>query len=266
MKKLIPTIAFAALTALAPFAAHADVYSGNGATGFGGPVGNGSLTITSTPSGSVTFTLNPAGGSLGGGHLVLYLDTVSGGLNNTSTLTDNADGGRRAISGYYPSNPNDGNATTRTVANFASGFGADYAIDFEDGFVGLFALPASGGSPLIFTPSTAPSQTGAAYSLTLEDSDIGKTTGTSFNFVGTLISDSDYRSNETIGASTTTPDTGAAPNVGFNGSVTFTPSDLYTLAPAAAPESSGLATVLMVAGVLGVCVMGRRRYAVQNAA
>src|SRR5439155_9520510 len=80
------------LLTLVPFA-HATAYPGNGGTGFGGPVGNGTLTVTDNGSGTINFSFVP-GTSFSGNALVLYVDTKSGGVNNTSTLTDHSDGGR----------------------------------------------------------------------------------------------------------------------------------------------------------------------------
>src|SRR3954464_10136640 len=63
------------------FAAAADaaLYTGNGATGFGGPIGGASMTVTDDGLGNINFTLNS--GSFSGNALVLYLDTKAGGVN-----------------------------------------------------------------------------------------------------------------------------------------------------------------------------------------
>src|SRR5437773_11733239 len=73
-------------------------YSGNGNSGFGGAIGQGSLTLTddgTTVSGTVT---KGAAGSFDNA-LVLYIDSVSGGFADTSGFADSGDGLRRAISG-----------------------------------------------------------------------------------------------------------------------------------------------------------------------
>src|SRR5438552_2066712 len=121
--------------------ASATIYTGNGATGFGGPVGNGSLSITDDGAGNITITTNVAGGNLSGNNIAFYLDTKAGGVANTSGLTDEADGGRRLISGVYTINPNNGGVTTRSTVNFSPGFLADYAIALEPNvFEGVFDL------------------------------------------------------------------------------------------------------------------------------
>src|ERR1035438_2584877 len=99
-------------------------YPGNGATGFGGPVGTGSLDITDTAT-SMTLTLNRGAGTFND-DLVVYLATQPGGFNDNSTFGDNGDGGRTAISGTNNGNP------SKSLVTFPGGFGADYAISIEN--------------------------------------------------------------------------------------------------------------------------------------
>jgi hypothetical protein len=235
MRHLI--LASAAVFALAGVA-QAATYPGNGATGFGGAVGTGSLQLADT-SNSLTFT-----GVRGGGDwndvLVVYLDTRPGGVNDTSSLTDTGDGGRRALSGTG----SDG----RTVATFPTGFGADFAVNIENGFIAVFEIVPNGSHNYLFGQPQSGNNQDPSYSITMTDAQmaqIGLTaaSGQSFNFVGSYISPSAYRSNETIGASITEGTDGAG-NAGFNGGQTFTQSLSYTLVPE--PASLGL---LALAGV-----------------
>src|SRR5437868_3798121 len=101
--------------------AGAATYSGNGAAGFGGPVGTGTLTVTDDGAGNIHFSLT-TGATFNSDDLVLYLDTQPGGVADNAAFTDNGDGGRTAISGA-----NDG-MMTRSLVNFAPGFLADKAI------------------------------------------------------------------------------------------------------------------------------------------
>src|SRR5207247_6873507 len=90
-------LSIAAGLVLLSFSALAATYAGNGNSGFGGPIGLGSLTLTdngTTVSGSVNKGANGFNDVL-----VLYIDSVGGGFSDTSTLGDGADGLRRAISG-----------------------------------------------------------------------------------------------------------------------------------------------------------------------
>jgi hypothetical protein len=245
-------LAMAAMSALAlSVSARAAVYLGNGATGFGGSLGNGSLSITDDGT-NITFTLNNAGG-FNGNDVVVYIDSVAGGFADTSQLSDDGDGGRESVSGFNSSNP------SRTLAVFPAGFGADYALEFENNtFDGLFQLVAGGNNTMNFVGGNSPTSpaTNGPYVVTVPLSDLGITSGDSFSFVGTLISTTAYRSNETIGDSVTIPDPagGSAPNAGFNGSTIFSSAEVY---PAPAPEPASL---VMVGGALAL-LAGRRRLA-----
>ena len=213
--------------------AEAAIYAGNGATGFGGLVGNGSLSVADS-GGNVTFTFNP-NGSFNGNDLVVYIDSVPGGFTNNSTFFDDGDGGRESVSGS-----NTGN-NSQSLVSFPAGFGADYALEFENTiYTGLFGLVSGGNNSLNFITGASPS--GGTYSVTFPIADLGLSQGQSFNFVGTYTSTSAYRSNETIGASVTIPDNGGdAPNAGFSGSTTFTAADTY--ATTAVPEPTGLLAI-----------------------
>jgi hypothetical protein len=254
------------LVSISSIPALASVYSGNASTGFGGPVGNGSLTLTD--SGGVLTVSVTTGAALNGNDIVLYIDSSPGSpdLNpgdspgyytSTTSLTDDGDGGREAISGY-----NSGNGPSRTVATFASGFYADYAIDVQNTTANLFGLPSqnnvgNGNNSLNYITGTSYSGTnssGETYTLSFNLSAIGVTPGNSFDIVGTLISETAYRSNETFAASTTTPDNGGdAPNAGFNGSTTFSAFDVYATTAVPEPASLGLL------GGIAAGLLARRR-------
>jgi hypothetical protein len=215
-------------------------YNGNGATGFGGTLGNGSLTFSDDGAGNLTATFNPSGG-FSGNDVVVYIDSVSGGFPDTSTFSDNADSGRESVSAE-----NSGNSS-RDLITFPSGFAADYALEFENNtYIGLFQLQPGGNNSLNYITGTAPTS-GGPYTVTFPLADLGLTQGQSFNLVADLISTTAYGSNETIGNSVTTPDTGAAPNAGFNGAVTFTSFNTYT--SSAVPEPASL-SVISVGGLL----------------
>ena len=213
----------------------ATVFSGNGATGFGGGVGNGSLTVTDDGT-NLTLSLATSGSSLNGNSFVLYLSTGAAGISDTSSLMDNQDGGRTAISGYNGSNAFTGSSTpvvTQTVATFPTGFTASYALSFEDGYVGLFALPPNqSATSTNLTYITGMSQNGEPDVVTFPLADIGVSQAQSFALDGTLISTTAYRSNETIGASS------VASNPGFTGGLTFSGYDTYTTTPE--PASIGI--------------------------
>lgn len=222
-----------------PGAAHADIYLGNGNSGFGGVIGTGSLELTSfgtLVNGSLTRgagDLNDAG--------VIYLDSTSGGFASTVTFDDASDGLRRAISGF------DGGAN-RSAVNFNAGFGADFAIAFDQGFGGLWQLQGTGAhlfvADLGLTPTGLPSSPTFDFSFDL--SDIGLTPGGSFDFVATYLNSGNaFRSDEAIG------DGILAGNPGQM-AITFTGSRTFVTA---IPEPSS--ATLVLAG--GAWVAFRRR-------
>src|SRR5258706_15362056 len=115
----------------------AATYSGNGNSGFGGPIGLGSLTLTDNGT-TVSGTVNKGPNGFND-VLVIYLDSVSGGFSDTSGFADGADGLRKAISGF------DGGAN-RSLMTF-NGMSPAYALALgpaSDNFGGLWQL-ANGG-------------------------------------------------------------------------------------------------------------------------
>jgi uncharacterized protein (TIGR03382 family) len=237
----------AAVAVASIFSGEAATFNGNGATGFGGPVGTGSLAINDSLS-DISFTLN-RGTGVHNDILVVYLDTQPGGFTDTSLFNDSGDAGRTAISGAA--------GTTRTTVNFAAGFGADYALSIENGFIGVFDL--AGGEPhtYLFGQAQTGGNSAASYTLTLDAAQMNQIgivpgSGESFNFVGTLISGTAYRSDETIGASTTVGADGG-PNPGFSNPLTFTESLTFTTVPEPGTVALG------VMGAVAAFLFRRRR-------
>lgn len=136
-------------------------YTGNGATGFDGVLGKGSLAINNDPdAGTITFQFNPSG-DFTKNSVIIYIDSVAGGLTDTSSLVDNGDTGRKGISGYNAANK------TRTQVNFADGFAADYAISFENNnFTGVFGVPSPGNNYLNYITGQTPNN-GGPYAVTV---------------------------------------------------------------------------------------------------
>src|SRR3989441_7681130 len=104
---------------LVSFPALAATYSGNGNSGFGGPIGLGSLTLTDNGT-TVSGTVNKGPNGFND-VLVIYIDSQAGGFADTSGFADGADGLRKAISGF------DGGGN-RSLLTFTGGFSPDYAI------------------------------------------------------------------------------------------------------------------------------------------
>jgi hypothetical protein len=243
MLRSIRALAAAAAIALCGVASASTVYSGNGGGGFGGPVGGGALTVSDDGAGNIDFSF-AAGTNFSGNALVLYVDSVAGGVNDTSTLTDVGDPGRTAISGENPGNP------SRTLATFAPGFGADYAITLEPGvFSGLFDLSTPSNFPFVASGGLSGSGSGP-YTFSFSRAQLGLGATDPFSFEGTLISTSAYRSNETIGTSVTVPGTvGDTPNAGFTGTTVFATADTF-----AVPEPASVGLL----GLAGLATLRRR--------
>lgn len=174
------------------------VYNGNTKTGFGGAVGTGSVQITVTGGTTVNFTFTRGTGNFND-LLVIYIDSKTGGFTTTSGFTDVADDHRKAISGF------DG-GTNRSTVTFPSGFVPDYALAFNNGFGGLWALASGGSHTYVNSANLTPtgSATSATYTASIAKTDIGISGPTiAFGFLGTYISNSGYRSDEAIGDAAT---------------------------------------------------------------
>lgn len=217
------------------------VYTGNGQTGFGGPVGSGSLTLSDNGS-TINGTFTPGTSGFGGNGLVIYIDSGPGGFTSTAGFTDTSDGNRAEISGLNP-----GNLSQQSVMTFASGFAPNYAIALSPGgaenFGGIWTLVNGGTFPFAGSANLTPTSSGASsYTFSFPVTDIGLTpdSGESFTLFGTYISDTGYRSNEAIAGN----DTGTQ---GWN-PFTQTAFGTYTIVPepssAALASLGGLATLL----------------------
>lgn len=167
-------------------------YPGNNNVGFGGPVGKGSLAVSDDGT-TITFVLTKGTNDFNDA-LVLYIDSKTGGFSSTSGFLDVADGLRKAMSGY--------DGTNRSALTFPVGFTPDYAVAFDKGFAGIWELQGGSTQHIYITTANltpAGSATSATYTMTVAKTSIGLTGAVSFNFLGTYIAESAYRSNEAIG-------------------------------------------------------------------
>lgn len=223
----------------------AELFLGNGNTGFGGAVGNGSLLLTNdgtTISG--TFTRGTSGNF--NDALVLYFDSVSGGFSTTSSFNDQLDDLRKAVSGVSGSN--------RSTLTFPSGFSADYAVALKPtspgNFGGLWSLANGGDNSLGFITSVSlspnNSNNAANYTFSFAVSQLGLTpnTATTISLLGSYVSATGFRSTEAVAGGVS----------GTQGHFPFTSFSAGTLA--IVPEPGSL-TLLGMAGCLGLASVHR---------
>ncbi|MEL7500514.1 MAG: PEP-CTERM sorting domain-containing protein [Planctomycetota bacterium] len=218
---------FAAVCFLPTHSVHADMYLGNGNSGFGGVLGTGSLELTQGTGADSTkiFGNFARGGGNFNDALIIYIDSETGGFSNTSSFNDTADELRSGVSGF--------DGTDRSTVNFAAGFEADYAIGMKvfggssTDFAGLFDLDSSShGFVTSVGTGGLDAQSNSNFTFEFDLADIGLGLTDDFRFVATYLNSTNaFRSDEAIGA-------GIGPgNPGNGGSVTFTNSLLFSSVP-----------------------------------
>ncbi|WP_197275402.1 T9SS type A sorting domain-containing protein [Nonlabens sp. YIK11] len=106
-------------------------YNGNGNTGFGGPVGNGTLQLTDDGT-TVTGTFTKGGAGFND-TMVIYISASSTGRTNTVDINDTSDDYRRAVS----------NANSSAIF-FPPGFEVSHAIAINTNQPKLFSIPSNG--------------------------------------------------------------------------------------------------------------------------
>lgn len=229
-----------------PSVTFASTMPGNGNSGFGGPIGLGSLTMTDDGT-TISGTVNKGPNGFND-VLVIYIDSSAGGFADTSGFADGQDGLRKAISGF------DG-GTNRSLLTFTGGFQPDYAIALgpsSDNFGGLWQLANGGNLSLNFVSSVSLNPTGtnnsSTYTFSFNASQIGLTpnSGQSFRMLGSYISNTGYRSDEAVAGNLS----------GLQGYNPFsqTASATYSIA-IAVPEPATFGLILI--GSIGLA--GRRR-------
>ena len=211
-------------------------FSGGG-SGFGGPVGSGTLYLNSDLNNLyIGATLN---GGIGSNIVTIYLDTKTGGFDD-STMFDNGDSSRWVATDL-----------TRDV-NDVFPFQADYALQFGNGFTNFFEL--TGGSLNYIAPTSAGTggNSGAGdREASVSLATIGITPGQKVDFFTTYISDTRFTSNEGIPAQ---PFSGGG-NPGFGSAqVNWDNFDRFVTVP---EPSTGV--LMLLGGCAAVWVGARRR-------
>jgi hypothetical protein len=199
-------LSLAALLAMG-LTAQAVNYAGNANTGFGGPIGNGTLGLTD--DGTNIYGTLTVGANLND-VLVIYIQTGPGGFTTTTNFSDQNDGNRAAISGFQGGN--------RSVMTFTNGFSPNYAIALgpsSTSFGGLWKLTNGGNNSLPFVCSVnlSPLANTGPYSFSFGVTNLGLAINTraTIQIFGTLISSTAYRSTEAIAGNDSGPAQGWVP-------------------------------------------------------
>ncbi|WP_445749024.1 T9SS type A sorting domain-containing protein [Polaribacter sp.] len=193
-------------------------YSGNENSGFGGAIGNATMTINDD---GTTVTCNFTKGAGGfNDTMVMYISNGSNGRNVINgDVNDGNDANRRAIS-----NTGSGDLT------FPAGFQATHAIAINTGFGGLWSIPSTGtignnGLGFVAAVGQPATSSTASFSFTFTWANIGLTRTDKFEFVITYGNPNDagvnmFSSDEAFG------DGIAGGNPGL-GAMTFTNDKSY---------------------------------------
>jgi hypothetical protein len=150
----------------------------------GGIIGEGAkLYIDSGgPLDEIVFGIEPTPTSQLSDYVVIYIDSIGGGVANTAGLADKTDYFTKAISGTE----DHGSAHL----HFAPGFAADYALAINYTGARLYQLAEGGDGSLNFIGSAnlTPEDNISAgqYEFNIAMSDIGIIAGDSFRYVATL--------------------------------------------------------------------------------
>ena len=229
---------------------HGALYNGNGITGAGGAVGEGSLNLTDNGT-TISATFNKGGSpsTQFADVLVLFVDSVANGFADTSQFSDTSSGLTKAVSGLL-------RPDARSTAVFVGGLTADYAIAVSvNNGAAVYHLVS--GSTLEFVRNIpfSPTDTtiNSAYSFSFDWNDIGLGSAAtkSFDFESSYITATGSRSLESfesiLGGST----------AGFGGTVTFSSFDTYPLP--AVPEPANAALAVFGSMALGAVIFNRVR-------
>jgi hypothetical protein len=219
------------------------MYPGNGVAG---AVGNATLAMSNTTS-TVRVNFVKGIGSFSD-NLVIFVDTAPGGYASTSPFSDRLNALQSAVSGYN---------TQRSVANFAPGFEADYAIVIGvNSGSAVFKLVDDGTGPhlqlvrngLNFVVTDSPNH--PSYSFQFDWVDIGLPAQATnfFKFETSYISSNGYRRLQSFETVTGTE--------GFN-TINFSNYDTYGVPPV--PENTTVALGIFGGIASGVAWRNRRR-------
>ena len=206
-------------------------------------VSQGTLTLSGTAGSAINFNFTRGGADSAtmGNYLVLFLDTQAGGYNSTVNFTPNGNDAQRAISGLSSS------GTSRSTANFANGFLADYALVIGPN-VGaqVYQLGADSFTQVASPINHTMSGTARTYSFSVGRDTLGMGGTDALRFQSTYIAGGGYRYLESFEHMTG--------NVGFT-LTSFGEFNLFDVQ--AVPEPTTVALGLFC-GLGGIVVLAKR--------
>jgi len=217
------------------------MYPGNG---IAGAVGNATLTMSNNTTTVNASFIKGIGSFIE--NLVIFIDCAPGGFTSTSPFSDKGSALETAISGVNVS---------RSVANFAPGFEADYAIALgvNSGMAVYKLVQDDTGahlqlvrSPLIFGPMDSPNHPNYGFQFDWVDIGLPNLRTNFFKFETSYISSNGYRTLESF--------EGLTGNPGYN-TITFTNYDTYGVNPV--PENTNVALALF-GGIVVTVACGAR--------
>jgi hypothetical protein len=205
-------------------------------SGFGNVIGsNSAIHVDSSSLGALNFGVQSGGGNFNDA-AVIYIDSITGGVADTTGLEDTNDPGRSAISG-----DGDNESADQSEITFGANFRPDYAISIDNGFAGLFQLTPGGDGSLTFVASgnLNPTNNAAAQQREIDITlaNIGLTPGGSFKYVVTYLNPGNsFRSDEFHGVAQATANSG---NIG-QAPITLADTDFNVFNSIPEPSSIGV--------------------------
>jgi hypothetical protein len=219
-------------------------YPGQGRAGV---VGSGTLMMSNSTA-TVYAGFDKGTGSFTD-NLVMFIDSGPGGYTTTSVFSDRANPQETAISGY---------SVSRSIANFAPGFAADYAIvvGVNNGG-GIYQLVDDGTGPyallvrsITLNPPGDPNTPQLYWQFDWTDIGLPRGNTNFFKFETSLISQNGYRFLQSF--------EGITGEEGYK-TITFTNYDTYGVQPIPENTTAALGVFGGVAAIISVVARIRRR-------
>ncbi len=210
-------------------------YNGNGHDDGGGAVGQGTLTLGQEYDDYVTLGFTPAAGTTWNKYLVIYIDSVPGGISSTDSLKNNGISGLSEVAAV---------GRAGHTANFAPGFQADYVITLpnpnDSPTAYLFQIQTPGSySDLDCKEQISFLMTAGTAGFFFKFSDLGLNSGDSFKVQTTYVDPfGGYRTMESFENVT-----------GSGGQITFQNYEWFGAPPVPEPVNVAL-------GIFGVAACG----------